>query len=590
MSFPFWSRRRTFHGRHRYRPALECLEDRYLLSGGFVEVNLASDLPGMARVTDPNLVNPWGIAFSPTGPFWFADNGSGVSDVLDGRGQPVPLVAMVPSATRSGSAPTGTVFNDGSGFAISADGVAAPSRFLFATEDGTIAGWSALVDPTRAILAVDNSSLGAVYKGLALAADPAGRRFLFAADFSRGTIDVFDQDFRPVLRQSAFHDPNLPNGFAPFNVQNIDNLLFVTYAKQDDSGYDAVAGAGHGIIDVYDTDGSLVRRFASAGALDAPWGLALAPTDFAPFAGALLVSNNGDGRIIAYDPVSGSFLGTLADDRGIPIAIPGLWALTFGNGHLGGAADTLFFTAGVGDEAHGLFGAIQTTQRRGTDTAGPGTFDPHAPGEPGDYPLPPRHGPAFQDSGDGSRLATAVLLPLTQSSLILVPTLETVARPNARGDAPGQPTAVTADSLPFNAFLDLNAAQVSLENSAAYAGPHTERPQPQATALGATDQDFGIGEERADSAAPIRGHDFRTPTTDRIESADNGAATSERLAASNRASWKELLTNLLIAIGVPMTWTICRGPSGRQPWPPGTKPRGRQAQPNDGAPIGANNP
>src|SRR5262249_29019002 len=186
--------------RRPYRPVLECLDDRCLLSGGFAQVNLASDVPGLARVTDPNLVNPWGIAFSPTGPFWLADNGSGVSDLLDGRGQPVPLVVTIPSAAGSGSTPTGTVFNGGTGFVISENGGAAPSRFLFAAEDGTIAGWTAIVDPTRALAAVDNSSSGAVYKGLALAADAAGHSFLYAADFSHGTIDVFDEDFRPVTR------------------------------------------------------------------------------------------------------------------------------------------------------------------------------------------------------------------------------------------------------------------------------------------------------------------------------------------------------------------------------------------------------
>src|SRR5262249_32573420 len=150
----------------RYRPVLECLEDRCLLSAGYAQVNLASDVPGWARVTDPNLVNPWGISFSPTGPFWFADNRSGVSDLLDGRGQPVPLVVTVAPARNSVGTPTGTVFNGGLGLTISADGKTAPGRFLFATEDGTIAGWNSSVDPTHAVIAVDNSATGAVYKGL----------------------------------------------------------------------------------------------------------------------------------------------------------------------------------------------------------------------------------------------------------------------------------------------------------------------------------------------------------------------------------------------------------------------------------------
>jgi uncharacterized protein (TIGR03118 family) len=435
----FWASRAAPDRPRPYRPVLEYLEGRHLPSAGvaqFAQVNLASDVPGWASVTDPNLINPWGIAFSPTGPFWFADNGWGVSDVLDGRGQPLPLVVGVPPTTPSGGTPTGLVFNGGRGFVVSENGVSAPSRFLFATEDGTISGWSALVDPSRAVLAVDNSSAGAVYKGLALAVDTAGQSLLYAADFGRGRIDVFDQDFQPVVRLGSFQDPNLPNGFAPFNIQDINNLLFVTYAQQDAARHDDVPGAGHGFIDVYDTGGKLLRRFASEGALNSPWGLALAPADFGPFGGAVLVGNNGDGHINAYDPGSGTFLGELADDRGMPIAIAHLWALRFGNGHAGGDADTLFFAAGLDDETHGLFGAIQAPQRQGRDTAGPLPFDSHAPGEPGDYPLPPSSGPALQESDKNSPVATAILLPLTESSLALVPTLSTVPPPRVQLEPP----------------------------------------------------------------------------------------------------------------------------------------------------------
>src|SRR5262249_18223258 len=246
-----WTNRAAPARPRLYRPVLECLEGRHLLSAGvaqFAQVNLASDVPGWARVTDPNLVNPWGIAFSPTGPFWFADNGQGVSRVLDRRGQPGPLVVGVPPTTPVGGTPTGLVFNGGRGFVVSENGVSAPSRFLFATEDGTISGWSALVDPGRAVLAVDNSSAGAVYKGLAVAVDPTGQSFLYAADFGRGRIDVFDQNFQPVARLGSFQDPNLPSGFAPFNIQDINNLLFVTYAQEDAARHDGVAGAGHGFI------------------------------------------------------------------------------------------------------------------------------------------------------------------------------------------------------------------------------------------------------------------------------------------------------------------------------------------------------
>src|SRR5262249_9636325 len=176
-------------GRHLYRPVLECLEERCLLSAGFTQVNLASDVPGLARVTDPNLVNPWGVSFSPTGPFWFADNGGGVSDLLDGRGEPGALPTAGLRPARAGGRRTGPVFNGGAGFVVSEHGMSAPSRFLFATEDGTITGWTEVIDPARALPAVDNSSLGAVYKGLALATMPDGRSFLYAADFGRGGID-----------------------------------------------------------------------------------------------------------------------------------------------------------------------------------------------------------------------------------------------------------------------------------------------------------------------------------------------------------------------------------------------------------------
>ncbi len=448
---------------------------------GYGQVNLASDLPGLAAVTVPSLVNPWGVSFSPTGPFWFADNGTGVSDLLDGRGQVVPLIVMVPPAGASGSSPTGTVFNGGPGFAISANGVTRPSRFLFAAEDGTISGWTTAVDPTAAVLAVDNSSLGADYTGLALATNGAGQSFLYAADFGRGAIDVFDQAFKAVQRAGAFQDPNLPAGFAPFNIQNVDGRLFVAYAQQDaDDPGEELDGAGLGFIDVYDTDGVLLSRFASQGALNAPGGIALAPADFGPFGGALLVGNNGDGHVNAYDPVSGAFLGQLAHDNGAPIAIPDLWALTFGNGHEGGNAQTLFFAAGVDYEAHGLFGAIQPPQLRGADTAGTGVYDPNAPGEPGDYPLPPVVGPAFQSPSTPAR-PVAVLLPLTESSLALVPTLSTAAHEVTTAPVPANPLVaaaldvpratvapfVTSDStvtatvpnntVALNSFLDLNA-------------------------------------------------------------------------------------------------------------------------------------
>jgi uncharacterized protein (TIGR03118 family) len=574
---------RVLHGaEHRARPGLEYLEDRYLLSGGFTQVNLASDVPGLARVTDPNLVNPWGIAFSPTGPFWFADNGAGVSDLLDGRGEPIPLVVTIPSTGPPGSTPTGTVFNSGPGFVVAAqNGLAAPSRFLFATEDGTINGWAPAVDPTHAVLAIDNSSAGAVYKGLTLAIDSSGQGILYAADFSHGTIDVFDQHFRPIARPGAFQDPNIPSGFAPFNIQNINNQLFVTYAQRDGSGADEVAGPGRGFIDVYDTDGRLLRRFASGGALDSPWGLALAPAAFGPDGGALLVGNNGDGHINAFNPSSGAFLGPLADDSGNPIAIPNLWALMFGNGHAGGASDTLFFAAGVGDE-HGLFGALQTPERRGADTAGLAPFDPQAPGETNDYPLPPAGGPALGTSIEERPIPISDLLPLRESSLALIPTLSITSQPGPRTLAPvpgapsgsafspgsvampvsgpsdpdsppgkGDPRAVALDT-----FLDLSTR--------ANVAGKGRIPQPESNlhAVAARRWDLGEGDRGAETllAEPdVERSEARSGREQGREAlppsgqADERATGSEDVETQDSGGWTTW-GKLLVVLGFPVVW------------------------------------
>jgi uncharacterized protein (TIGR03118 family) len=558
----------------------------------------------LARVTDTNLVNPWGISFSPTGPFWFADNGSGVSDLLDGRGQPFPLVVAVPSVPGSGGTPTGTAFNGGAGFAISENGVTAPSRFLFATEDGTISGWTPRVDPTRALVAVDRSSSGAVLKGLALAPDPAGQSFLYAADFSRGTIDVFDQAFRPVARPGSFQDPDLPTGFAPFNVQNINNLLFVTYAQQDAAKHDDVAGAGNGFIDVYDPDGRLVRRFASRGALNSSWGLALAPADFGPFGGDLLAGNNGDGYINAYDLGSGAFLGELADDNGIPIAIPGLWALTFGNGHAAGDAETLFFAAGVEDEGHGLFGAIQASPRRRTDTAGAGVFDPNNLDEPGDYPLPPRGGPTLRSGSEENSVPISDLLPLRDSSLALVPTLVILSQPSTRPESPVpvapsagnsfNRTAVSATSillllpadggsqpargarhnaLTLNSFLDWNSPPDEPKQTAG-----AQPPSIQPDAVGArsstwADPDAGAvgllaeldietfvarsNQEQAPESLPPSCQANKVlaglPSESGSQSADERTGGNKYVNTRDGGSWTNL-ANYLLAVSIPVIW------------------------------------
>jgi uncharacterized protein (TIGR03118 family) len=365
------------------RPKLEMLEDRCLLAGGFLQTNLVSDIPGLAAVTDPNLINPWGITAGPNGPFWVSDNNSGFSTLYNGQGQmqpspSAPLVVTIPppagSPAGTTAAPTGIVFNSTPGFMVSANGKSGAAIFIFATEDGTISAWSPGVDPTNAILEVDNSNNpagnGAVYKGLTIATTSQGT-FLYAANFRAGTVDVFDSSFHQTM-VGSFRDPNLPSGFAPFGIQNIGNQIYVSYAKQNATRHDDVGGAGNGFIDVFDTNGNMIKRLVSQGPLDSPWGMTMAPAHFGKFSNDLLVGNFRDGHINAFDPNTGNMVGTLTDNTGAPITINGLWSLRFGNGTAAGDPNTLFFTAGINDEADGLLGTLQQVQTivTGADAGG----------------------------------------------------------------------------------------------------------------------------------------------------------------------------------------------------------------------------
>lgn len=329
----------------------------------FKQTNLVSDGFVPAATTDPNLINPWGVSFSPTGPFWVSDNGTGVVTIYDGAGKPVsiagnPVITVAaPPGQSAPSAPTGQVFNSaGEGFDISANGHTASSVFLFATEDGTISGWNPKVDAGHTVIAVDNSQggNGAVYKGLAIGT-AGGETFLFAANFRNGTVDVFNKDFKQV---NSFTDPDVPQGFAPFNVQVLDDKLFVTFAKQNEQKHDDVAGAGNGVVDEFDLHGHLLNRVASSGTLDSPWGLAIAPDTFGKFAGDLLVGNFGDGTINVFNPDNDHFLGQLTGTDGKPVTIGDLWALIPGNGSNGSDPNKIYFTAGIQKEAHGLFGSL----------------------------------------------------------------------------------------------------------------------------------------------------------------------------------------------------------------------------------------
>jgi uncharacterized protein (TIGR03118 family) len=339
----------------------------------FLQTNLISDgsaVAGPAVATDGNLINPWGVAFSPTSPFWINENGSGFSSIDSVTGNTVslnlipPVAVAPPDPGTDTAAPTGIVFNS---FAASGaftlpgpDGK--PASFLFATEDGTISGWAGGTESSIVVNEANNPAdgsealdAGAVYKGLAIAQTHNGP-MLYAANFRHGTVDMFDQNFDQV---KSFTDKSLPTGYAPFNVQVLNGKLFVTYALQDDQAHDDVAGQGNGFVDEFDLQGHLLHRVASGGPLDSPWGLAIAPSSFGSFAGDLLVGNFGDGTISAFNLHDhDKFVGKLTDGSGNPIAIPDLWELTTGNDAKAGSSNTIYFTAGVQDEAHGLFGSL----------------------------------------------------------------------------------------------------------------------------------------------------------------------------------------------------------------------------------------
>jgi uncharacterized protein (TIGR03118 family) len=332
--------------------------ERHDRANSFDWVNLVSDIAGVARHTDENLVNPWGLVIAPTGAIWVANNGTGVATVYNSRGQSNPnetnpLVVTIPTAPANteGGNPTGQVFNPTADFVVSKDGRSGKAVFIFSAEDGTISGWNPNVDMTNAVLAADRSATGAIYKGLAIGVT-GGNSFLFATNFNAGTVDIFDKNFALVVKAGAFQDPNLPAGFAPFGIQNIQNLLFVTYAQQDADKEDDVPGPGAGFVNVFDLEGKFIRRFASQGTLNAPWGLARPLQKFGKFGNAVYVGNFGDGRINVFDFATGAFRGQLEDADDHPLAFDGLWGLAF-------SGRSLFFTAGIADEEHGLFGVIR---------------------------------------------------------------------------------------------------------------------------------------------------------------------------------------------------------------------------------------
>jgi uncharacterized protein (TIGR03118 family) len=342
----------------------------------FFATSLVADSAGTAAlIVDTHLVNPWGIAFGATSPVWVGNNGSATSTLYDGNGKAQPTAApkvvnLSPSPSSTAFGPTGVVFNGSSDFAVSAGATSGASIFIFAGEGGMIAGWSPGVDATHAINKVINDTTGAVYTGLAIANNGTAN-FLYAADFHNAKVDVFDAQFTQQATSPTafpFTDATLPAGYAPFNIQALKTgtggatQLYVTYAKQSPpDNRSAATGAGLGLVDVFDTNGRFVSHFVAAGGhLNAPWGLALAPADFGSLSGTVLVGNFGDGKINAFDPSTGNFVGPVAEAGGTGFAVPGLWGIAFGNDAANQPHNALFYAAGTNGGANGSYGRIDT--------------------------------------------------------------------------------------------------------------------------------------------------------------------------------------------------------------------------------------
>jgi uncharacterized protein (TIGR03118 family) len=325
--------------------------------GAYQLRQLVSDQPGKADHMDANLINGWGVAFNPNGFVWVANNHTGTSTLYDGDGNVQTLVVTIPGAPGESAlgSPTGIVFSSSANFVVGNGTASGPSRFIFSTEEGVIAGWAPNVNLNSAIGVV--ATPGAVYKGLALGGNGTDV-LLYATDFANGKVDVFDKAFKPVMAAGGFADPGMPEDFSPFGIQNMNGDIYVTFAKKEAGAHDETAGKGLGFVDVFDGDGNLIHRVASRGALNAPWGLALAPAGFGKFGGNLLVGNFGDGNILAFDAHSGDFRGRLRTADGRPLKVDGLWGMAFGNGINKQPTSTLFVAAGPEDETHGSYGAI----------------------------------------------------------------------------------------------------------------------------------------------------------------------------------------------------------------------------------------
>jgi uncharacterized protein (TIGR03118 family) len=364
------ARRCAIHLRARFTARLESLDQRRLFSmaSAVVQTNLVSDDTQFtpAQVQDANLVNPWGLAASPGGAWWVANQGTGTSTLYNSSQAQVSVESLVVGVPSAQGRPTAEVFNNGGPgtFDLVPNNNSTSSVFLFASTNGTISGWNPNAGPTNTV--VGASKAGALYLGLAIATDSSGAPRLYAADFAHNTIDVYDRNFQLLTNLSGnFEDSHLPDNYHAFNVQTINHQLYVEYAPIDKI-LTGAADQGDGAVDVYNADGQLKQRLIRHGHLTQPWAIAMAPSNFGSFSNDLLVGNFGDGHINAFDPKNGHFDGQLKDDNGQPITITHLWGLAFGNGVAAGATNTLYFTAGLTSHLapsdatfHGLFGSLQ---------------------------------------------------------------------------------------------------------------------------------------------------------------------------------------------------------------------------------------
>lgn len=351
-------------------------------TSAFTATTLDSNITGSGK-QDPNLSHGWGISFAPGTEVWVADHGSNKSTLYDGNGNIDSAVVVNIPANKAGGAsgPTGTVSNSTTNFAISKNGVSAPAQFLFVGTGGTLSGWAQSVDSGNAVTVFDGSDQGAVYTGLAIYTQ-GSTNMLMAANAGAGSVDVFDAHFNKITLAGGFKDPNVPTGYKPFGIQTIGTQVYVSYAHFTPGVPIEDHAAGLGFVDIFDATGTFVKRLVDfGGALNAPWGMTVAPASFGQFSNDLLIGDFGDGKINVYDPSSGAMIGTMSDSSGAPLVITGLWGLAFGNGAFNQPTTTLFYAAGP-TATQGVYGRIDLASTSTTPTP---TATPTSSGSPLGY-------------------------------------------------------------------------------------------------------------------------------------------------------------------------------------------------------------